>query len=339
MEFLRNAHDLHAGGLELELRAYQCLLFVDPEEVVDGPARDWARLAARVGPAPLPDLRGALRDLLLGPVRAAVADLIRGELLRRIAGAALAASEEGVDAVLRAAIVEFRDGLGAIETAAGGSGRADEAAERTAGRLATLVGAVRASRNPHPGRGQRALARWLGTDRTRWGTLLGWSLAAGIGQVAGDAKDEASGVFDEWEVSRCLGEALGQLGLDDAARWRVVEAVRALVALPADALAGSRKDAQGLPESWFESMAVRSAVGAHEWEGADYIVQERWEELLDALAARDVVAGRSRSFEKTAGLRRAAAVAAFRLGSPPLGSPAAVPIGLAQPAADDPAKV
>jgi hypothetical protein len=95
LEYLRNAHGLHESGIELELRAYQALVFLDPEEVVDGPARDWSRLAWRIGLSGVPDLRRALDEQLLEPVRTAVSRLVSSALLRKVAGAGLAATGRG----------------------------------------------------------------------------------------------------------------------------------------------------------------------------------------------------------------------------------------------------
>ena len=77
LEFLRNAHDLHARGLELALHAYHAHVFLSLEEVADGPDREWARLAWRIGLAGVPDVRAALADQRLEPVTQAVARFIK----------------------------------------------------------------------------------------------------------------------------------------------------------------------------------------------------------------------------------------------------------------------
>ena len=64
-------------GLELDLRAYQSHVFLDPEVVWDDPAGDWGRLAWRIGLSGVPDVRAALQDQLLEPARLAVDSLFR----------------------------------------------------------------------------------------------------------------------------------------------------------------------------------------------------------------------------------------------------------------------
>jgi glycosidase len=317
LEYLRNGHTLNESGLELELRAYQSHVFLDPEEVVDGPSRDWARLAARIGILGVPDVRKALDEQLLEPVRTAVGRLVTGSLLRRMAGAGLAGTDAASVALRDEAIADVRAGLLELGAACGEPVRAAAAVEHASERLQTIVGAARSSRRGKPSGGARTIGGWLGTDRQRWGILVGWVLGAAVEEVAGEPETRGDGVFDAWNVGGALAEALGEIGLDDAGRWRSVELTRALVALPDEALSharGGTEAALGALSAWFELPAVQAATGWHVWEGAAWVTQEPWEELLSALAARDVVAGDARATERANRLRQTVVRAGFRLG-------------------------
>jgi hypothetical protein len=89
LEHLRNCRDIHAQGLELDLRAYQSHVFLEPEVVWDDPAGDWGRLAWRIGLSGVPDARAALQDQLLEPLPEAGSYL--GFSVARAADPALAA--------------------------------------------------------------------------------------------------------------------------------------------------------------------------------------------------------------------------------------------------------
>jgi glycosidase len=316
VEYLRNARDVHQAGLALELRAYQCHVFLDPDEVVDGPARDFARLAARIGDGAVADVRRALEEQLLEPVRAAVASLVNASLLRKVAGAGLSGTDATSAALVDEAARDLATGLAEIGAAAGEPDRAPGAAAAAADRLRVIVAAARASRRSKPGAGTRALGAWLGTDRQRWGAMIGWALGAAIEETARES-GPATGVFDAWNVGSSLAAAFGGVGLDAQAAWRGVEISRALVGLPDGALSGIRgsgETALAALGPWFVTEAVRTATGWHVWDGVEWVRQEAWEELLDAVAARDLVSGDARSFERAARLRRAVARSGFRVG-------------------------
>jgi hypothetical protein len=146
--------------------------------------------------------------------------------------------------------------------------------------------------------------------------MVGWALGAAIEDVAGDS-GPARSVFDAWSAGGSLARTLGEVGLDGEAARRGVEISRALVGLRDRALArvrGGGDTALAVLTTWFEVDAVRAATGWHVWDGIPWVHQEAWEELLTAVAARDLVEGDARSFERAARLRRAVARAGFRVG-------------------------
>jgi hypothetical protein len=210
-----------------------------------------------------------------------------------------------------------RTGLKAIGDATGEAERAVEAAEQARERLRSVVDAARRSRRGKTTGGTRTLGQWLGTDRRRWGTLVGWVLGAAVEQVARDSGEHRGGVFDAWQVAGTLVGALREVGLDEAGSWRSIEISRALVTLPDNALSSVRGTGAGALRvlvPWFELAEVRAASDWHVWEDASWVTQEPWEEMLAALAARDFVAGDARAFERASRLRQAVTRAGFQVG-------------------------
>jgi hypothetical protein len=282
LDFLRSARDVHDRGLELDLHAYQCHVFLDPTEVDDTPSRDWARLAWRLGLSGVPDAFAALEDQLLEPVRAAVAAAIRAELVRHVAGAALTADIAVGDPLLDRAAADLEAGVARVADASSGIPTADDTEHGPVAprqRLVRLVAAVRAGRAAAGAPHERALAAWAGTSRDRWLVLVGWVAAEALG---------GERTYGSWRVGEAIRVAGRELGLDETAAGRVVDLVGALGAIPVGALAGTAEGS--VPGAWFEREPVRVASGWHEWEGDAYVVKEAWEELVEALGARELVA-------------------------------------------------
>jgi glycosidase len=72
LEYLRRASDLSERGLTLDLRAYQCHVFLDWRELRATPAQPWDRLCDQLNGCGVPSLDDALVNLELRPVHDAL---------------------------------------------------------------------------------------------------------------------------------------------------------------------------------------------------------------------------------------------------------------------------
>ena len=276
MEYLRNAHDLAVKGLELDLSAYRCHVFLDPELVRDTPSRDWARLAWRIGLGGVPSLRDALQEQLLAPLREAAGQLFKAELLRMVAGSALARTDESATALLavavdgaRAALTHTAEALAGTIGDAGAAAAAATAAETLEARVRVLVSSVRGARAGGGDADHVALATHLGVERRTWGPVIGWIAADALGMLGVPGTDgirtDALAAFDGWQAGGALTAALRDTGLDEPTAWRIVELVRASLATPVGALADAA-DAIGpagsTPRSWPTRPSAPRPVGA-----------------------------------------------------------------------------
>jgi glycosidase len=315
LEYLRNAHDLHARGLELELHAYECHAYLSLEQVADGADREWARLAWRIGLSGVEDVRAALADQRMEPLAAEVARVISADALRKIAGAALARNGEQAVRTLDEAMRELVERLQGVGRHVPGGVSPETAAtvvELAEERLRSLVRRVRRARAGGGSDDDRALARWLGTRRLRWATLLGWLLSDVVLMLAPGGQRARARAFDGWGVDRALGAAVRGLELDDAQVWRAVELVRALLALGSGAgsLAATKAT---MPTSWFDDTYIRAATGWNEYRGAAYVNGEAYAELVEALAARDAVLGSAAAFGLASRRQEAAAARGYEV--------------------------
>ena len=143
-----------------------------------------------------------------------------------------------------------------------------------------------------------------------------WAIFAVIGEIAcqGDAKRTVQ-AFDAWDAAQVVGDLARRSGSSDAHAWRVVELARALLAIEPGAL-GLAVEETGLPLGWFESSALRSAAGWNEWQEVAYVSQEAWDEVVDAIAARDGLMEMVDTDLAAAELKRRAAAVSYRLDEP-----------------------
>jgi hypothetical protein len=321
LEYLRGCRDIARHGLELDLHAYQCHVFVDPTVVHDDAAGDWARLAWRLGLGGVPDVREALQDQLLEPTRLAVGELFMARTVRDVAGAALAGSERASDALLRQALEGIREPLAAVGKAIGAtSGRgATSAAVRDGAevRIRGIVETVRAGRRTDAdGTDAAAVARWLGSDRARWGVLTWWAVGACLGDlVRASSPGATTGVFDAWAAGGAVARSALELEVEEPIVERVVRIVRALLAVPVGAstrLGDGDAAADAALVEWLAIPAVAAATGWNEWQGVAYVAREPFEEWLAALGARDATAGTAHSVSLTSRLAARVAEGGYR---------------------------
>ncbi len=334
LEYLRSCHDIHARGLEFDLGAYQSHVFLDPVVVRDDAAGDWGRLAWRIGLAGVPDVREALRDQLLEPTRQAVEGLFLSRVVRDVAGAGLAASDAAATPLLGSALESLAEPLVHVADAVGvtaGRGTSPAAVRSIVDRrLADLVALVRSGRTVRPTRttdtpdaqgasgapvdDARSLSTWLGAERSRWATVVGWSLAACLGDLVGaTGPSAAAGVFDAWAAGPAVTRMAEELGLAAETAERVAVEVRALLATPIGnppAPITAAEIALAL-----ETPAVRASTGWNEWRSAAFVVREPFVEWLEAVAARDILLGASGVPAATASLIAQVEAAGFGVGS------------------------
>ncbi|MBA2570755.1 MAG: hypothetical protein H0V04_06200 [Chloroflexi bacterium] len=308
MEWLHDCRALHELGLELDLRAYECRVFIDPVIRWDSPDGDLARLAWQLGGRPVPSVDEALDAMVSAPLRDGVAALIDAEAFRRIAGSALARDASAAAQMLTGEAALAADRMARLAEVDGHAGPQASVLAELDARLRALTALVRLGRGREAHPAAQRVGRWLGTDRARWATILGWMYADAARTLL-----EVAPVTEGWSQKRGVDAALHRaalgLGVSDEEAQRAVEVARGLLAAP---------------DAPFASSDVRAATGWHPWEDAAYVQREAFEDFVDALIARDVTLAAARGegpealgvlMEVLEGWREAVGSAGWRVGS------------------------
>jgi glycosidase len=308
LEFIRSSADLCRDGFFVELHAYGCQVFLDIHEMADGPSGQLRRLAERLGGGGVPSVGAALRDMQLAPLHAALRRLAESGSLRRLteAGVARAAGSQGkrktvapkplTAEALRTLVDDVEASVAAIlealveVTAASGDVPAATAAFRLA--------ADAALRLPDQAKSDRLCAD-LAEPET-WAALFGHLVSDAIVAVAAPdnlggsgAGDAGASPIEELQLGSILANVFRELGLDEAAAWKLVALIRLLGRLPLpSSVAGlpAADRAPALVQALLADEAVRPYIRVNAWEGVSWFHRESFEQILWWMLALDSLA-------------------------------------------------
>ncbi len=314
LQYLRRASDLAERGLTLELHAYQCHVFLDWRELTSTAEQPWDRLCDQLNGRGVASLEDALVNLELQPVHQAFRALLGSGIVRLFADLAEhpRSLDVGVNKQIEAGRAEFfeaawarcesflRGAQQAYRSRAGGVQPANpsllRAAYRARLRAAMRVPAIEAL---FPAPWTMAARRMLPspspqlTATAMWGPVLGWCALELLAESIDAENPErvALDLFDRLRLREPFAQALTALGFEGEEGWRA--AARVKVGLLSWAGAGKPEEASEAiepaavrgervtlsPSLWLDP-DVRWLTGVHEAEGHDYLVRERYEELL-----------------------------------------------------------
>ena len=313
LEYLRRASEVTEGGLRLELHAYECRVLLDWRELTATATEPWDRLCDQLKGRGVASLEDAMTHLELEPAHDALRlllepGLVRGfadlaEHPRTVAGggnpeieAERAAYFETVwarcESFLRSAQKAYIGlmGAGVAEPANPGLLRA---AYRERLRAAMRIPATEMLfTEPWTAAARRMLpcpSPQL-TATAMWGPVLGWCalelLAASIN--AEHPASVALELFDRLRLREPFAQVFNALGYEGEEGWRVAARMKVVLltmagvgrpetSATAEAAADERVALE--PVLWLDA-DVRWLCGVHEAEGHEYLIRERYEELL-----------------------------------------------------------
>jgi glycosidase len=320
LEYLKRAGDLLERGFRLGLHPYQSYVFLDWRELHASAHQPWDRLCDQLNGRGVPSLEDALVDLELQPVHDALRKLLDPDMVRLFADLAehpratplttretrsesertgfLQQAWERTETLhhLAQAAYDVRLGHEPMRTAA------PDGSELLADRFRRLLRS--AMRVPvvealFPVPWTAAARRMLPspspqfTATAMWGPILAWCALELLAESI-DAENPpraALDLFDRLRLREPFAQAFAALGFEAEESWRV--AARIKVVLLSSAGVGREQGTEDLaapvavqavgvglaPSLWCDP-DVRWLTGVHQAEGRDYLIRERYEELL-----------------------------------------------------------
>ncbi len=288
LEYLRSCQEMHAQGLYVELNAYQYHVFLDVRVVQDDERELYRRAAAALNGRGVPSVDELLREMALEPVLTPFKRLFDPVLLRALLDVSAPASGQ---AAQQALLDDAKERMAALLSAvnAFGGGQGDAAALAAASRrelqailgLGSLAGTVSARSAAHKAVRYLDIRR---DDLAFWGVLLGWWSVHSLGRVlAGPAPQVQSRAWiDEWLLGRAIAQALGELGLDQAAAWHSVAVIRILTSHAnwCETEDGGETNAGRVVQAWLEDEEVRAFIQVNRYDSVLWFNKEGFDELL-----------------------------------------------------------
>jgi len=318
LQYLRRASDFAERGLTLELHAYHCHVFLDWRELYSTADKPWDRLCDHLNGRGVANLDDALVSLELQPVHDALRVQLDSGIVRLFADLAEhpRTLDTGVKKQIEPERAEFFEAawtrcenfLRVAQKAylvragkeAGGLQPANpsllRAAYRARLRAAMRVPAIEAL-FPAP---WTTAARCVLpspspqlTATAMWGPVLGWCVLELLAESIDTENPEriALDLFDRLRLREPFAQAFHALGFEGEEGWRVAARVKiglltwAGVGKPEKGKAAAKPEAEtaeGIalsPDLWLDP-DVLWLTGVHEAEGREYILRERYEELL-----------------------------------------------------------
>jgi glycosidase len=318
LHYLRRASDLAERGLTVDLHAYQCHVFLDWRELTSTAEQPWDRLSDHLNGRGVANLDDALVNLELQPVHDALRAVLDSGLVRQFADLAEhpRTLDVGVNKEIeteRAELFEtawarcenfLRVSQRAYQERAGSEAGSVQPANPSLLRVAYRARLRAAMRVPvveslFPASWPAAARCVLPspspqlTATAMWGPVLGWCALELLAESIDRENPErvALDIFDRLRLREPFAQAFAALGFEGEDAWRVAARVKIVllteagVGKPEEAIAETEpaqvetEQVALWPELWLDP-DIRWLCGVHEAEGHEYLVRERYEELL-----------------------------------------------------------
>jgi glycosidase len=305
MEHLHRSRDFAERGLNLELHAYQCNVFLDWRELRESDSHPWGLLCDELAGHGVSSLEDALLALRLRPIHQAFRELTALKLAEALAE--IVCMSEGA--------VRARELEATLETVAQ---RATELLEQTQRYISSSAAAIAGLTAPKDWRLHHRLARQAMLDRLHaaarvssvsrkdglrwpseartilpvdqpgmeepsvWTAILGWCAVEALGCLFDSKHREvaAARLFDALRLREPLAHSLTATGIEGEEKWRAAARIRATFA---HSLRSSA------PYAWIHDPDVAWAMGVHQYEGVTYVVKEHFERLLCWMGMRGML--------------------------------------------------
>lgn len=262
LEYLHRASNLAQQGMQFELHAYQCHIFLDWRELRSSADKPWDRLCDLLHGSGVPNLDDALVNLELRPVHDALSRVLDPAIVRSLAelsehSRSVVGSEKHKsveqqrNAFFELAWTRTREFLRTaqhsyehrVETPLSARPEDPELlAEKFRGRMRAAM-RIPALESlfvvPWKAGARRVLPSQSPqlTATAMWGPVLSWIALELLAESVDPKKPEsvAVDIFDRLRLRQALGHALATLGFEGEENWRVAARIKVSLLIEADA--------------------------------------------------------------------------------------------------------
>jgi glycosidase len=305
LEFIRNNRELHQQGLYVELKAYECQVFLDFRQVMDDESGQYARLAASLEGGGVTNMDDALTEMNLAPVLVPFRELVNpgmfdGLIENRWTAEALSDPEfdhgqyqqvldefEGKSVVLLQSIRDMVDGDGDPEAIAAEMQRDLDVLMNLpvmGERFPELSSSKFRDALAYMNAGLSEGVSLPGGDPGLWGTLFGWAIVRRLGQALAedDYSAQSRAWIDEWLLGKIIAAVLVEMGVDEGAARRHVALLRLITSLPGICMSEAddqEPSAAAVARCWLEDPDAQSYLYVHRYQDVVWFNKEAFESL------------------------------------------------------------
>jgi hypothetical protein len=296
LEFLRSSMEIIERGLYLSLHAYEYHCFLDFREVLDDEWGSYRQLNAYLAGRGVPNVRGALQDLLVQPVLQPLREILNAGYWDYLMNNRLRQASDtlppGLFEDARARLDRLIEGvaqMSGVDTLPGAKERRQRVLDDLASGLRLALSLeVLEDRYPLPGSVQYAKAAGYlqegpdGLKTEMYALLFGFVFLRGLGRLA--ESDDFDSVtlawFEEWRFHSVLEEAARDFGLEPGAAQALPGALRMLVQQQGWVERLGKKRPEEVMESWLAQVAVQDYLHVHRFEDVLWFNAERFDRFV-----------------------------------------------------------
>jgi glycosidase len=289
LEYIRSSQEIISQGLFLNLNAYEYHVFLDFHEVSDDEFSSLRRLCESLAGSGVPNVREAMRELLLAPIMRPYGEIANPGYLRFLLENRLSSTGQNLPAHLldeaQQKLSALLDGIGQIT---GANQRKSEILVGLSEQLETTLSLPVASTKIaalQKGLAKSALdyiLSGLEGREDRWITLLVAIFLHDIGKMSGEPAYERQTVswYDEWQLSQRLVECAQQLGVDQADALRLPISLRLILSQQRWYEENAGLPVHRIVENWLADPDLQRYLGVNRYKDVLWYSKEAFEDLI-----------------------------------------------------------
>jgi len=290
MEYIRRCQEVKDKGLNFQLDAYTCHVFMDFHEVEDNGLSQYAQLTAYLNGRGVPSIDEALRELMLAPVLNPLRELINPAHMKAIYQARLEHADETIKMdLLKVHYEKYHHFIDSIQQFTNVSNDVDPIlAEQQQGLESILKLQILTAIFHFPGSKKYAavlkfIQNNLGAYPFIWFVLIIWNDLHLMGQLVTQTPQSAEisrSWFEEWGILRIVEETLIDLGFDQGQAQGGVKILKLLTSQQNWMDQIGDKTPLGIMQMWLSEEEVRGFLNVNRYKEKLWFNKEAFESMM-----------------------------------------------------------